>query len=245
MAMNLKLLAAQRALEFIQSGMVLGLGTGSTTAYFIDLLGEQLRSGMLCNVLGVPTSEKTANHARSLGIPLTNLAEAVKLGRTPGLLDLVVDGADEVDPQLNLIKGLGKALLREKIVEIHTQNLIVIVDDSKMVPRLGSSVPLPVEILSFEVEVTINWLNSLGCRSELWVEDNGFPMVTDNGNHLALCRFAEGISDPHGLAHKLAERPGIIEHGLFLDMASQVIVASSDSVRVLKAAEITHPGETR
>jgi ribose 5-phosphate isomerase A len=242
---NLKLLAAQCALKFVQSGMVLGLGTGSTTAHFIDLLGEKLASGTLQDVLGVPTSEKTAERARSLGIPLTSLTEAVKQGRMRGSLDLVVDGADEVDPQLNMIKGLGRALLREKIVEIHTQNLIIIVDETKKVARLGSTVPLPVEVLHFEAAVSIGWLNSLGCRAELWVEEDGSPVVTDNGNNLALCHFSDGIADPYDLAHKLAERPGIIEHGLFLDMASKVIVAGVDGIQVLKSKELSNPGGIR
>ncbi|MGW8249633.1 MAG: ribose 5-phosphate isomerase A [Anaerolineales bacterium] len=241
--MNLKLTAALRALDFVQSGMVLGLGSGTTTAYFVDLLGEQLKSDRLRNIQAVPTSENTATHARSIGIPLISLTQALKLARTPGLLDLVVDGADEVDPQLNLIKGLGKALLREKIVEIHTQNLIIIVDDSKIVPRLGSSVSLPVEILPFEYEVTISWLNTLGCRAELWLEEGGAPVVTDNGNNLALCHFEAGIMDAYWLADKLAERPGVIEHGLFLDMACRVIVASSQDVRVLEALQSTSQEE--
>lgn len=237
--MNLKLAAAQRALEFVQSDMVLGLGSGSTTAYFIDLLAEQLKTNRLRNIQAIPTSENTERHARSVGIPIISLAQAVKLGRKPGLLDLVVDGADEVDPQLNLIKGLGRALLREKIVEIHTQNLVIIVDESKMAPRLGSSVSLPVEILPFEYEVTISWLNTLGCRAEIWMEDDDTPVVTDNGNNLALCHFDAGIPDAYSLAGTMAERPGVIEHGLFLDMAYRVIVASSDDVRVLKAARAT------
>lgn len=231
---NLKQVAAQRALEYVRSDMVIGLGTGSTTAFFIDMLGSKIRSGTLSNIAGVPTSEKTAERARSLGIPLSTLADAVKRDRA---LDLVVDGADEVDPQLNLIKGLGRALLREKIVEIHTHNLIIIVDDSKMAPRLGSSVPLPVEVLPFEAQVTINWLNTLGCRAEQWMEEDGSPVVTDNGNYLALCHFSAGISDAYELAHNLEQRPGVIEHGLFLDMASRVIVASEQGVQVLKTAQ--------
>jgi ribose 5-phosphate isomerase A len=222
--MNLKQLAASRALEFVQSGMVLGLGTGSTTAYFVDMLGERLRSGELWDIRGVPTSLWTEQRARALGIPLLSLADHPQL-------DLAVDGADEVDPAFNLIKGLGRALLREKIVEIHARRFVVIVDESKLVPRLGRG-PLPVEIVQFEAPVNIRWLNSLGCRAEQWYEDDGSPVVTDNGNFLVRCWFEGGIPDAYALARALADRPGIVEHGLFLDMADEVIVAGTDGIYV-------------
>lgn len=224
--------AARRAVEFVESGMVLGLGTGSTTAFFIDLLGEKINQGKLTNILAVPTSEATAARARVLGIPLTTLADLTKVRPGP-VLDLAVDGADEVDPQLNVIKGLGRALLREKIVEIATRRFVVIVDGSKLVPRLGSKVALPVEILPFEAGAHIAWLSTLGCRVEQWMEADGSPVVTDNGNYLALCRFAAGIADPYALALQLAQRAGIIEHGLFLDMVSQVVVAGATGVEYL------------
>jgi len=225
--MNLKQLAASHALDHVRSGMVIGLGSGSTTAYFVDLLGERLQTGALRDVWAVPTSEATAARARALGIPLTTLAAQPQL-------DLAVDGADEVDPQLNLIKGLGRALLREKIVEIHARRLVIIVDESKLVPRLGSRGPLPVEIVPFEAEAHVRWLKTLGCRAELWREDDGSPVVTDNGNYLARCWFAGGIGDPNALARALADRPGIVEHGLFLQMAHQVIVAGVTGVRTLQ-----------
>jgi ribose 5-phosphate isomerase A len=226
--MNLKLLAASKALEYVRSGMVLGLGSGSTTAYFVDLLGEKLKSGVLSNIKGVPTSEVTAGRARALGISLTTLAE------NP-ILDLAVDGADEVDPQLNLIKGLGRALLREKIVEIHARQFIVIVDESKLVQRLGMKGPLPVEIVTFEAQAHINWLNTLGCQASLWREEDGSVVVTDNGNNLALCRFPNGMPDAYLIATKLQARPGIVEHGIFLDMATRVIVAGETGIRILEA----------
>jgi len=160
--MNLKQMAAQKAIEYVQDGMVLGLGTGSTTAFFVDILGEKYRGGELANIMGVPTSERTAEQARQYGIPLTTLAQHPQL-------DLAVDGADEVDGDLNLIKGLGKALLREKIVEIHAERLIIIVDQSKVVSRLGTRGPLPIEVVQFEAEAHVRWLGSLGCRSELWL----------------------------------------------------------------------------
>jgi ribose 5-phosphate isomerase A len=223
---NLKQQAAARALDFVRSGMVLGLGTGSTTSYFVDLLGESLATGDLQDIQIVPTSEVTAEQASAWHIPL------VKLSDFP-LLDLVIDGADEVDSNLNLIKGLGRALLREKIVAIHTHRFIVIVDESKIVPKLGHLGPLPVEIVPFESLSHVRWLNSLGCRSELWREENGSPVVTVNGNYLACCWFDNGISNPQELARILADRPGIVEHGLFIKMTSDVIVASADGIKIL------------
>jgi ribose 5-phosphate isomerase A len=223
--MNLKQQAARHALTYVRSGMILGLGTGSTAAPFVDFLAEALERGDLREILGLPTSEGTAEQARALGIPLTTLAEHPRL-------DLVVDGADEVDPDLNLIKGLGRALLREKIVAVHADRLLVVVDESKLVPRLGRG-PLPVEILPFGAEVHVRWLNTLHCRAELWREDDGSPIVTDNGNYLVRCWFPEGINDVHALARALANRPGIVEHGLFLDMASDIVVAGSEGTRVL------------
>jgi ribose 5-phosphate isomerase A len=220
--------AAQRALDYVNSGMVLGLGSGSTTGYFVEMLGERLRTGMLRDVRGVPTSEETAERARSLGIPVVRLADYSRL-------DLAVDGADEVDPNLNLIKGMGHALLREKIVEIYASRFLVVVDESKLVPRLGRG-PLPVEIVPFEAETHVRWLNTLGCRAELWCNPGGEPIVTDNGNYLARCWFSGGIPDAYTLARTLADRPGIVEHGLFLDMADAVIVASAQEVCILEQA---------
>jgi len=223
---NLKLEAARHALTYVRSGMVLGLGTGSTNAYFVDLLGEKLQGGGLRDIVGVPTSEGTAERARALGIPIATLAEHPRL-------DLVVDGADEVDPNLNLIKGLGRAMLREKIVEIHAEYFVVVADESKLVPRLGRG-PLPVDIVPFGLEMHIRWLNTLGCRAELRLEEDGSPVVTDNGNLMALCWFPEGIPDVYALARALADRPGIAEHGLFLDMADEVVVAGAEGIRVIR-----------
>lgn len=226
--MNLKQLAAQKALELVENGMVLGLGTGSTTALFVDLLGEAVAAGKVKDLVGIPTSEATARQARTLGIPLGTLSEHPAI-------DLAVDGADEVDPGLDLIKGLGRALLREKVVEVHARRFVVIVDESKLVPRLGMKGPLPVEIVKFESDAHIRWLNSLGCRAELWLEEDGSPAVTDNGNFLARCWFEQGIPDAYQLAQRLAFRPGIVEHGLFLGMATQVIVAGAQGIRLLEA----------
>ncbi len=223
--MNLKQQAAARALDYVKNGMALGMGSGSTTTYFVEMLGERLQTGALQNIVGVPTSSGTAALARQLGIPLTTLSDHPQL-------DLAVDGADEIDPTLNLIKGLGRAALREKIVEIHARRFVVIGDEPKLVQRLGRG-PLPVEIVQFEAESHIVWLNTLGCRAEQWWEEDGSPIITDNGNYLVRCWFADGIADAYELARTLSERPGIIEHGLFLDMADEVIVAGSDGIRVL------------
>ena len=224
--MNLKEQVARQALTYVKSGMVLGLGSGSTASYFIDLLGARLRNGELGNIVGVATSQGTERQARAWGIPLSTLADQPRL-------DLTVDGADEVDPDLNLIKGLGRALLREKIVEIHSERLVIVVDESKLVRRLGRG-PLPLDMAPFGWETQIRWLNSLGCRAELRLEEDGSPVVTDDGNYMALCHFQEGIADPYRLARMLADRPGIVEHGLFLGMADEVLMSSAQGTRVLR-----------
>jgi ribose 5-phosphate isomerase A len=233
--MNFKEQAASKALEFVRSGMVIGLGSGSTASYFIHLLGRELKSGTLSDIQAIPTSEASAKLARQLDIPLTSL-------EMQATLDLAVDGADEVDPHLNLIKGLGRALLREKVIEVHARTFVVIVDESKLVERLGTLCPLPVEIIPFEASAHIRWLTSLGCQAELWLEPDGSPVVTDNGNNLVRCWFPDkrldgqmnGIADPYELARKLADRPGIVEHGLFLDMASLVIMAGNFGIRTME-----------
>lgn len=235
MILNFKAQAAREALSFVESGMVLGLGTGSTTGFFLKFLAERLESGGLRNIQGVPTSRATAVISIELGIPLTTLKDHP-------ILDLAIDGADEVDDSLNLIKGLGRALLREKIVEINADRFIVVVEESKLVPRLGTTVPLPVEIVQFEAESHVRWLNSLGCRAELWMEEDRDPVVTDNGNYLVRCwfdgDFGQGIDDPYTLAQELITRPGIVEHGLFMDMADQVILAGENGIHVLQRNQL-------
>jgi len=228
--MNLKQQAAFHAITYVKSGMVIGLGTGSTTKYFIEMLGEKIKSGELRDISGVPTSEAISQLAREQGISLVSLAELSPENRIP-TLDLAVDGADEIAPNLNLIKGLGRALLREKIVESHANIFLVIADESKLVSRLGLG-PLPIEIVPFEAKIQVRWLNSLGCRAELWLEEGGEPIVTDNGNYLVRCWYADGIPDPYQLAQDLADRPGVVEHGLFLDMADLAIIAGLNGVQL-------------
>ncbi len=229
--MDLKAQAAQAALQYLQSNTVIGLGSGSTVAYFVEMLGQKLKEGSLQNIVGVPTSEATAKKAKEFGIPLMTLDEHPHL-------DIAIDGADEVDSHLNLIKGLGRALLREKLVEIHAKKLIIIVDSSKYVEKLGTNVPLPVEIIPFGSGATLQWLNTLGCRAEWWKEDNGEPVITDNGNYLVKCWFEHGITHTKALARTLDERPGIVEHGLFLGMAHTVLISTEEQIKTLNSPNI-------
>ena len=225
--MNLKQQSALHATQYVRSDTTIGLGSGSTMSFFIRALGQRLQSGKLRRVLAVPTSEETARQARTAGIPLTTLDDHPQL-------DVAIDGADEVDADLNLIKGLGRALLREKVVATHAQSFIIIVDVSKLVPRLGTRGPLPLELQPFASGAQIRWLETMGCRAELWRDEDGVPILTDNGNQLARCWFERGITEPESLARDLESRPGIVEHGLFLDMATRVIVADEGGVRELE-----------
>jgi ribose 5-phosphate isomerase A len=215
------------AARAVSSGMVLGLGTGSTVAYFLDALAQRLREGEVSEIVGVPTSLRTEDSARAREIPLTTLEEA-------GALDLTVDGADEVDPDLNLIKGMGGALLREKIVAQATRRFVIIVDEAKIVNRLGTRSALPVEVVPFGWATHLAFLKGLGADAELRRGEDGEAFLTDNGNHLLHCRFPEGISDPWALQRALEERAGVVESGLFLDLTHQVLVGGGDGVEVLE-----------
>jgi ribose 5-phosphate isomerase A len=226
-AEQLKKAAAERALGWVESGMRLGLGTGSTVAHFLDALSERLRDGALTGVVGVPTSVRTEERARSLGIPLAELHDAQPL-------DLTVDGADEVDPGLDLVKGLGGALLREKMVAQASRRLVIMVDESKRVARLGTKAPLPVEVTRFGWRAHVAFLAALGCEPILRVGSDGTPYVTDNGNHMLDCRFPAGMTDPGAVEDALRGRAGVVESGLFLGMASEVVVAGAGGVRVLE-----------
>ena len=225
---RLKERAAAYAARLVPDRAVIGLGSGSTVALFLEHLAARLRRGELRDIRGVPTSEQTAARARALGIPLTTLDEHSHLA-------LTVDGADEVDPNLNLIKGRGRALVREKIVAVHSERLVIIVDATKLVTRLGQG-PLPVEILPFAAHAHLRWLASLGCQVDLVREADGTPIRTDNGHYLAFCTFPDGIPDPQALAQTLKLRPGIVDHGLFLDMAALVVVGTAQGVRLLERA---------
>lgn len=211
--------AARASLRFIKDGQVVGLGTGSTAAYFIKLLGEQVKNGL--RVRGIPTSVRSRELALSLGIPLTNLDECQEIAVT-------VDGADEVDPQLRLIKGGGGALLREKIVASATQQMIVVADASKQVKRLGNF-PLPVEVIKFAQSLVAKRIAAMGADVKLRTNDDGKPYLTDENNHILDCRFGE-IRDADGLARELNGMPGVVEHGLFIGMASVALFARGSQI---------------
>jgi len=226
---DLKKLAAEYAVREVRDRMVLCLGTGSTTAFAVAAIGERWRRGELEGVVGIPTSERTAEQARQYGLPLATLAEFPRV-------DLAIDGADEVDPALDLIKGLGGALLREKQVELAAERFIVIIDDSKLVPRLGTRAPLPVEVERSTWQSQLEPLAALGCEPILRGGDQ--PFVTDNGNYVIDCRFAAGL-DATAVAAALEGRAGVLAHGLFLGMATEVMVAATTGVRVMQRESST------
>ena len=229
-AEGLKREAAARAVQLVESGMRLGLGTGSTISHFLDLLAERLGNGEVEGVSGVPTSLRTADRSRDLGIPIFELHELAPL-------DLAVDGADEIDPDLNVVKGLGGALLREKMVAAQARHFVVIADESKLVGRLGERAPLPVEVVPFAWRVHLMALTELGARPVLRVDDSEAPLETDNGNYILDCHFDGGIDEPAALDEALLRRPGIVETGLFMGMTSEAFVATATGVRHLTARD--------
>ena len=223
---ELKQKAAHRAVEFVDSGMVVGLGTGSTTAFAVMRIAERLKSGDLNNIVGIPTSIRTETLAAELGIPLCGLDDQP-------VIDVTIDGADEVDPALNLIKGGGGALLREKVVAQASRQNIIIVDESKLSPRLGTRWALPIEVIPFAVKTEENFLKSQGAAVILRRDEKGQPYQTDQKNFILDANFGEMV-DPESLAARLNERAGIVEHGLFLGLASDIVVAAEDEIRHLK-----------
>lgn len=229
-AEELKRQAAGRAVALIEDGMKLGLGTGSTAKHVLELIAERRRRGELADIAGVPTSRATENLARALGIPLTTLDKHPRL-------DLAIDGADEVDPELNLIKGWGGALLWEKIVASAAERFVVVVDESKLVERLGDRGPVPVEVVPFAYQVHMPFLEELGGKPRLREAEGGMPFVSDGGHYIIDCYFETGISDPWRLEAELKHRAGVVDTGLFLDMAESVVVAAAAGVNVLARAE--------
>ncbi len=225
---NLKRAAAERAVdEYVESGMVVGLGTGSTASYAVRRIGARILSGELADIRGVPTSARTAALAREEGIPLIALSEARPL--------FTIDGADEIGPGLALIKGRGGALLREKIVASAGDGLIVIADGTKLFDSLGAG-PLPVEIEPFGWEVTLEDLASLGCEPDLRLQGSGsqtgdpdHPYVTDGGHYTADCVFPGGIPDPTALEEEIRRIPGALECGLFVGLARAAVVARAEA----------------
>jgi len=218
-----KELAGRAAAQFVRDGDVVGLGTGSTAYFAVVALGERVKSGL--KMVGIPTSDATAELARKLAIPLTRLEEHPEI-------DITIDGADEIDPQLCLIKGGGGALLREKIIATASKKMIVVADSSKTVPVLGKF-PLPVEIIPFARAVIERKITSLGATTKLRVQSDGTPFVTDEGHHILDCSF-ETIADPPALGRALDETPGVVEHGLFIGLATMALVGRGDRVEQLR-----------
>ena len=214
--------AARASLRYIKDGQVVGLGTGTTASHFVQLLGEQVKQGL--RIRGIPTSVRAAEQATSLGIPLTNFDECQQI-------DVTVDGADEVDPQLRLIKGGGGALLREKIVASATKQYVIVVDGSKQVATLGKF-PLPVEVIKFAQALIAKKITELGAEVALRRTADGKPYLTDENNYILDCHFAK-IREADGLANKLSDMPGVVEHGLFINMANVVLVARGSEVTEL------------
>lgn len=228
---ELKKIAAYKAVEFVQSGMVLGLGTGSTAKHAVDRIGELLKQGKLKNIVGIPTSNMTRDQALSLGIPLSDLD-------THPIVDLAIDGADEVDPDMHLVKGRGGSLLREKMVEAASKKFIVIVDETKLVKYIGGSgLAMPVEIVPFCWKFTLKRLEMLfmeaGCVGKLRLfKDSHKPFVTDNGNYIIDLYFKKDMGDLKAASDAILRLAGVVEHGMFLDMATTLIVAGELGVAV-------------
>jgi ribose 5-phosphate isomerase A len=223
---KLKQKAGEHATAFIESGMVVGLGHGTTTIFTLRQLAQQLKDGQLKDILGIPCSRQVEHDARELGIPLTTLD-------AHPVIDVTIDGADEVTMQLDLIKGGGGALLREKIVAQASRREVIVVDESKLSPHLGTHWAVPVEIVPFGWRTQADYLTSLGAQITLRREESGTPFRTDHGNLILDCDFGP-ITDPADLAAQLTQRAGIVEHGLFLGLATDVIIGGETETQHLK-----------
>lgn len=213
--------AAERAVGFVENGMTVGLGHGTTSAFAVERIAKLLRTGELRDILCVPCSEDVARQAKRLGIPLTTLDDVP-------VVDLTIDGADEVDPEMNLIKGGGGALLREKVVADASTREIIVVDGSKLSPRLGTRFPLPVEVVPFAWTVEVGALESLGAH--VLRRGGNDPFFTDQRNFVLDCDFGP-IDRPSELAARLDARPGIVAHGLFIGLTTDLVVATERGVR--------------
>lgn len=223
---ELKKQAAEKAVEQIEPGMIVGLGSGSTTIFAIRKIGELFKAGKLNNIIGIPTSKATEELAVSLNIPLTTFEQHQKI-------DITIDGADEVDENLNLIKGGGGALLREKVVAQASTTEIIVVDDSKLSKHLGEKWHVPVEVLKFCLQLEKKFLESLGAKVVLRRDQKGNMYITDEGNYILDANFGL-IESPIELAQKLEARAGIVEHGIFINLASEIIVASTNGISSIK-----------
>lgn len=215
--------AGRAAANLVGDGDIVGLGTGSTAYFTVIALGERVKSGL--KIIGIPTSIRTADLARAVGIPLTTLDEHPEI-------DITIDGADEVDPRLNLIKGGGGALLREKVVASASKKMVVVADSGKIVSVLGKF-PLPVEIIDFARAVLERKIAALGATTKIRTKPDGKLFVTDEGHHILDCTFGE-ITDPPALAERLSHMPGVVEHGLFIGLASVALVGRGDRVEEMQ-----------
>lgn len=225
----LKRAAAEHATTFVASGMVVGLGTGSTAVWAVRKVGELLAAGTLTGIVAIPTSRECEAEARRLAIPLTTLVDHP-------VVDLTIDGADEVDPELDLIKGGGGALLHEKIVAQASLRTMIVVDEAKLSPVLGTQFALPVEVVPFGEGSAAAFLRSIGGEPALRVGADGQAFVTDEGNVILDCRFGP-LTDPHGMAAELDARADVVAHGLFLGVATDLVIAGPSGVR-----HIARPG---
>jgi ribose 5-phosphate isomerase A len=222
---QLKAAAAESAAALVMDGMLVGLGSGTTAALAVNALGRRVREGL--RIVGIPTSESTAAQARALGIPLTSLEETSQI-------EITIDGADEVEEgSLNLIKGHGGALLREKIVANVSKRLVIVVDDSKLVHHLAQKFPVPVEVIPFGWQATARQLSNLGAKPGLRRNPSGEPFISDGGHYILDCSFQPTVSAA-SLARDLDHIVGLVEHGLFIGFTSEVHVASASGVRVLR-----------
>jgi len=222
--------AAEKAVEYIKDGMTVGLGTGSTTAYALYKIAQLIREGSLKKIRGIPSSKKTERLAKRLHIPLTDFSKITEI-------DLTIDGADEVDSQLNLIKGGGGALLREKILIQFSKRVIIVVDETKISKKLGTRCAVPIEVLPFAWEILTQYLNNLKAKSKLRRDAQKKPYLTDQKNYILDTVFGV-IKDPEALNSNLNQRAGIIEHGLFVELATDVIVAGAKGNSHLKRYDL-------
>ena len=226
---RLKQQAGEMAATYVESGMVVGLGTGSTAVFAVRAIGQMLQDGRLHNVIGIPTSEETRREAERLGIPLTNFDDHP-------VIDITIDGADEIDPNFDLIKGLGAALLREKIVATASKQMIVVIDDRKLVDKLATRAPVPVEVIPFARQPVEVYLKSLGARPILrldW-ETKQNIVITDENNIILDCWFDGGLDNPVAMGQAIRSQPGVVEHGLFFNLATRAIVAAPDGIQILE-----------
>lgn len=220
---KLKQQAAEHAVTFIESGMVVGLGHGSTAIFAVRRIAERIQQGNLRDVVGIPVSKHIEREANRLGIPLTDFEQHP-------VVDVTIDGADEVDPQFNLIKGGGGALLREKIVAQASRRVVIVVDESKLSNALGSNFKLPVEVIAFGWYSQLDRLKRLGATWTVRTQDDGTPFITDQGNHILDGVFEQPINDPHNIARALEELAIVVQHGLFLGLATDVVIAGQGGI---------------